>query len=413
MTLRTTAPLTLLLALVSLALLALGIDAGASGNGLPAGYKQFTGVTLWADSANAVVQVTAVPNHNSPYFFPGDPRYEPYGGPNPNFQQNPNHILTQTIEFRIPLSPAVNSNHPATPLGPIGVSINGVPFFNQYAGPGQPLTNEINSFDQYNGHPQMTGVYHYHVEPLFLTDEDKLLGYLLDGFPVYSSIENGDTITNADLDVYHGHSHATAEYPGGIYHYHLTAEAPYLNGAGFYGTPGTVSYSFSATPTPTPTSGATATPTSSPTPTASPTPKNPLGDSDGDTVANDSDPDDDNDGCTDVAEVGANPLAGGGRNPHVFWDFFDVPTPPSFTRDKAISVGDIAAIVARFGSSRPGGPPDEATALAEAHSAPPAPPAYHAGYDRTPSGALTGAPDGAISVQDIGRAVAQFGHSCA
>ena len=35
-------------------------------------------------------------------------------------------------------------------MGPIGVSLNGVPFYNQYAGGGAPLSNEINSFDQYN-----------------------------------------------------------------------------------------------------------------------------------------------------------------------------------------------------------------------------------------------------------------------
>jgi len=42
------------------------------------------------------------------------------------------------------------------------------------------------------------------------------------------------------LDVYHGHTHKTIDYPAGIYHYHFTTEAPYLNGSGYYGTPGTV-----------------------------------------------------------------------------------------------------------------------------------------------------------------------------
>jgi hypothetical protein len=125
------------------------------------------------------------------------------------------------------------------------------------------------------------------------------------------------------------------------------------------------------------------------------------------------DSDVDGDGCTDFEENGSSPALGGGRKKVIYWDFFDVPVPPSYSRDKAISVADIAAVVARFGSSRPGGPPDKATALTEAQSGPPLPPAYHAAYDRTPSGAfLSGPPDGAISVQDISRAVAQFGHSC-
>ena len=238
------------------ALVALGIRGSVLGDDLPPGYEQLIGVTVWADGNTAivVVQSNGEPNHGSPYFPTNDPRYEPYNGSNPNFQLNPNHISAQTIEFHIPLNPQAASNHQATPLGPIGVALNGVSFFNQYAGPNQPLTNEINSFDQYSGHPQQQGMYHYHVEPLFLTSqngEDGLLGFLLDGFPVYGPLENGNTITNADLDQYHGHFHATADYPNGIYHYHFTSTEPYLNGTGFYGTPGTVVYGFSPLPTPT------------------------------------------------------------------------------------------------------------------------------------------------------------------
>lgn len=67
------------------------------------------------------------------------------------------------------------------------------------------------------------------------------MGFLLDGFPVYGPEENGKAIISSDLDAYHGHTHATADYPAGIYHYHFTADAPYLNGSGYYGTSGTVS----------------------------------------------------------------------------------------------------------------------------------------------------------------------------
>lgn len=124
--------------------------------------------------------------------------------------------------------------------------------------------------------------------------------------------------------------------------------------------------------------------------------------------------DDDGDGCTNAAETA--PLAGlgPGHSPKNFWDFFDVPTPVAWTKDKAVTIADIGALVARFGSSRAGGPPDKATALAEAQSLPPpSPPAYHATYDRTPgSGGLTGPPDGLVGVQDISLAVAQFGDNC-
>ena len=109
----------------------------------------------------------------------------------------------------------------------------------------QVLTTEIASFDKYNGHPTGTSQYHYHVEPLYLTTvkstKSGLMGFLLDGFPVYGpQEENGTTVVSSGLDAYHGHTHATIDFPNGIYHYHFTADAPYLNGNGYYGTPGTV-----------------------------------------------------------------------------------------------------------------------------------------------------------------------------
>ena len=159
--------------------------------------------------------------------------------------KNPNSINTLSYTFKIPLNPAEASTKKATPLGPIGVTVNGVPFFNQYAGPNQPLTGEMASFDQSWGHPAPGGMYHYHVEPLYLTqtklNKSALLGFLLDGFPVYGPEENGAKVANASLDAYHGHKHVTADYPAGIYHYHVTDADPYINGNGFFGTAGTVS----------------------------------------------------------------------------------------------------------------------------------------------------------------------------
>ncbi len=185
---------------------------------------------------------TDLPNHKSPYWGTGNAMYEAYNGTNTSWNQNPGSIGEQNITFTMSLKPAQATNKGATPMGPIGISRNGVVFFNQYAAGGAPLAGEINSFDQYLGHPAGTQ-YHYHIKPTFLTDtfgEDAFLGLLLDGFPVYGSLENGETITNADLDDYHGHTSATVDFPNGIYHYHITNEDPYLNGSGFYGTAGNV-----------------------------------------------------------------------------------------------------------------------------------------------------------------------------
>jgi hypothetical protein len=223
-------------------------NADATGTGtnaqVPDPYKNFTtDVTVTVDGANIVLASTGVPNHKSPYFATTDSRYQAYTGSNAAFVLNPNRILAQNIVLRIPITPTVATSAQLTPLGPIGMALNGVPIFNQYAAGRQPLTGEVNSFDQYNGHPQQSGMYHYHIEPVFITQtrgKGGLVGFLLDGYPVYGPLENGKTLVSADLDEFHGHSHATVEYPQGTYHYHVTADSPYINGTGFKGTPGTV-----------------------------------------------------------------------------------------------------------------------------------------------------------------------------
>lgn len=213
-------------------------------DGIPAAFKLFDeSMEMYVEGDYMVIESDNVPNHPSPYFSTSDSRYEAYNGSNTSYSQNPNRIEEQTFVYRIPLNPAEAANKTNTNLGSIGVAINGVSFFNQYAGPNnQPLTGEIDSFDQYNGHPQRTGVYHYHFEPIYLSSEHgrgAFLGFLLDGFPVYGPEENGTTLTSDDLDEYHGHFGSTPEYPDGIYHYHFTVDDPYLNGGQFFGTPGT------------------------------------------------------------------------------------------------------------------------------------------------------------------------------
>ena len=202
-----------------------------------------TGLSYSVNGNTVTFTTQDLPNHTSPYWDTSNPLYEAYNGTNSNFNQNPGSIGAQNITFTITLHPEEATNHQATSLGPIGISRNGVVFFNQYAAGNAPLTNEINSFDQWLGHPAMT-TYHYHIEPAYLTQqfgEDAFLGLLADGFPVYGSLENGNIISSSDLDTYHGHTSATVDFPDGIYHYHVTADDPYINGSGYFGTPGNIS----------------------------------------------------------------------------------------------------------------------------------------------------------------------------
>lgn len=219
----------------------------AGGLPVPTVYTKIYGATsITYDGTWVTIKVNGLPDHKSPYYPTTHALYENYTGTTfggGSFAKNPNSISTQNITLKIPASPVVAATHAATPMGVIGVSLNGVPLYNQYAAGGSPLTNEMNSFDQWWGHPQMSGMYHYHVEPIYLTtvkaSKSSLMGFLLDGFPVYGPRET-DNSDPAGLDVYHGHTHATTDYPAGIYHYHFTTAAPYLNGNGFYGTAGTV-----------------------------------------------------------------------------------------------------------------------------------------------------------------------------
>ncbi len=204
-------------------------------------YTNATTVTV--NEETIVITTTDVPDHKSMYFETSDDRYENYNEPNnPDFKKNPNLIEVQNYVLTIPRFPAEATNKTSTSLDAFGVAVNGVVFFNQEAAPGDDILEELNTFDQYEGHPQNQGAYHYHIEPIWLTQtlgDDAFMGLLLDGFPVYGPVEDGKTITNSDLDDYHGHFGATAEFPDGIYHYHITEDLPWINGGEFYGTPGT------------------------------------------------------------------------------------------------------------------------------------------------------------------------------
>ncbi len=227
--------------------LSLTVNNTGGGPTLPAVYNKIYGATsITFDGTWVTIKYNALPDHKSAYYATTNPLYEFFSGPTfggGNFMKAPNTIATQNITLKIPVNPTVAATHAATPMGVMGVALNGIPFFNQYAAGGSPLTNEMNGFDQWWGHPQNSGMYHYHVEPKYLTtvkaSSSALMGFLLDGFPVYGPKEtNGNDPTG--LDVYHGHTHVTVDYPTGIYHYHITTAAPYINGNGFYGTPGTV-----------------------------------------------------------------------------------------------------------------------------------------------------------------------------
>ena len=113
---------------------------------------------------------------------------------------------------------------------------NGVVIFNAADGRGEDaMAREI--VDEYGGHPSMSH-YHYHFIPTRLDNQSLsdghsgIVGYINDGFPLYGYRgEGGTELTNAELDMCHGHEHS-----GLGYHYHATLEYPYTVGC-YKGTP--------------------------------------------------------------------------------------------------------------------------------------------------------------------------------
>jgi hypothetical protein len=161
-----------------------------------------------------------------------------------SYDRNPNSIRSQSVRYSLPRRPKAASKPSCLSMGPIGVAKNGVAIFNALdALDRDAVAHEVQ--DSCGGHPQQSGVYHYHDIPACLTrGESKrrasgLVGYALDGYPIYGPRgHRGKLLSNEDLDACHGKT-SKVLYEGRwqrIYHYNATLEYPYTLGC-FRGTP--------------------------------------------------------------------------------------------------------------------------------------------------------------------------------
>lgn len=166
----------------------------------------------------------------------------------------PNNNLKLT--FYIPAVPKkANANDEISTIENIGVSKDGIPITGNPPsvvngppgmGGGGVAGGNIPSLDPCGGHPDPFGYYHLHfgAEEInnvlqahnitevsctnFAQSEIAFVGYAKDGYPIYAS-KDKDNTTPTDLDECQGHTSATADYPDGIYHYHLSStKAPNL-----------------------------------------------------------------------------------------------------------------------------------------------------------------------------------------
>jgi hypothetical protein len=179
------------------------------------------------DESFLIVQSQGYPNHPTAIF--------------PN-SSNPNSILVQDFTFRLPLRPQLADRITRLPMGPIGLALNGVVFFNPFEQGGMNAVEGYSEvwLDSCCGHPEVRGVYHYHKYPScvkspFVDDgrsHSPIIGFAFDGFPVYGPYESDGLMAKDiaaggnQLDACNGHQDASRGY-----HYHATPNRfPYIIG---------------------------------------------------------------------------------------------------------------------------------------------------------------------------------------
>lgn len=187
-----------------------------------------------------VLRTNDLPDPGSTGTFPispSDPAYQ--------YDRNPNHVASQSLSWTVPADPSPAASPSCTPLGPIGVFLNGVVLFNALDAQGRDAgAHEIQ--DRCAGHPNGQDMYHYHsFSPCLETSANSeagsstLIGYALDGYGIYLERDAaGNLPTDADLDACHGRT-STVMWDGKqvrMYHYDVTLEYPYFVGC-FHGTP--------------------------------------------------------------------------------------------------------------------------------------------------------------------------------
>jgi hypothetical protein len=195
-------------------------------------------VTIQFDGAAMIVHARNLPNHPTAK-FPSPPD---------SSDRNPNYIQEHDYTYRIPLEPqrdaasrAMDHNNAnrALPMGPIGIAINGVVFYNPFDAGMQDATDLM---DRCCGHPSPDNRYHYHKYPVCVkspfVDEGKEhsppIGWAFDGLAIHGPYEAEGVMAKDSkenpLDAFNVHRD-----PDRGWHYHVTpGRFPYIIG-GYWG----------------------------------------------------------------------------------------------------------------------------------------------------------------------------------
>ena len=182
-------------------------------------FAPFENVKTQVDEQELVIESDGLPEHNMMIGIRAWQQQVPL--PQPFFGEN---------AWRLPLQPEF-SNQPISvrkePLrGAIALAVNGVPIFCALNNRGED-SYLLGELDEWGGHCGRGDDYHYHIAPVHLekkAGKGRPIAFALDGFPILGYTE-ADGSTPKDLDEFNGHQDTN-----GNYHYHATKMFPYING---------------------------------------------------------------------------------------------------------------------------------------------------------------------------------------
>lgn len=175
------------------------------------------------ESGKRVISTNDLPNHFTGE-FPVKSTDTAYA-----YDRNPNTIKNQSLIYTLTANPTYGSPHCMG--GEVGVMLTGVALFNAFDAGGRDAGAwEVQ--DGCEGHPQSSGVYHYHTLSDCITDVEisTVIGFALDGFPITGpTVGDNNYLTTSDLDECHGiTSDITLDGKKvKMYHYVMTQDFPY------------------------------------------------------------------------------------------------------------------------------------------------------------------------------------------
>lgn len=146
-----------------------------------------------------------------------------------SYDSNPNSIKSQSLTYSVNATPTYGS--PQCMGGEVGILLTGSALFNAFDAGGRDAGAwEVQ--DGCDGHPQNSGIYHYHTLSRCITDigVGTVIGFALDGFPITGpKVGDNNILTTSDLDECHGlTSEITLDGKKVTsYHYVMTQDFPY------------------------------------------------------------------------------------------------------------------------------------------------------------------------------------------